>query len=123
MRLFRSKHACLAFSQFRLLGQLVVATLDRGVFSFLPMCASKGEIFVTPCGDIRKNFIISATFDANLYGVFAGSIFIIPSLLFSVCIIRSTTPMALWSSTGAKNNLILFVLQKNWTFFALNVCA
>ena len=43
VRFFRSKHACFAFSQLRLVSELVVANSDRGVFGFLPMCASKGE--------------------------------------------------------------------------------
>ena len=47
-RFFRSKHACFAFSQFKLLGELFVAMFDDGVFGFLPICASKGAIFVTP---------------------------------------------------------------------------
>ena len=37
VRLLRPKHACLAFSQIRLLGELLVAKLERGVLSFLPM--------------------------------------------------------------------------------------
>ena len=44
-RFFQSKHACFAFSQFKLLGELFVAIIDNGVFGFLPLCASKGEIF------------------------------------------------------------------------------
>ena len=95
VRFFRSKHACFAFSQVRLVGELVVAKFDRGVFGFLPMCASKGDIFVTPCGVMRKVFIISATSEVNLYGVFAGSILITPTRRFNVCIILSTTPLTL----------------------------
>ena len=79
VRFFLSKHACFALSQLRLVGELVFAKFERGVFGFLPMCASKGEIFVTPCGVMRKVFIISATSEANLYGVFAGSILITPN--------------------------------------------
>ena len=62
---FRSKLACFAFSRIRLLGELVVARFDRGVFGFLPKCASKGEIFVTPCGVMCNAFIISATSENN----------------------------------------------------------
>ena len=47
---FQSKHGCFAFSQFRFSGELVVAKLERGVFGFLPMCATKGEIYFTRCG-------------------------------------------------------------------------
>ena len=43
------------------------------------MCASKGKIFVAPCGVMRKIFTILATSEANLYGIFAGSILITPS--------------------------------------------
>ena len=77
------------------MGELVVAKFEKGVFGFLPMCAPKGEIFVTPCGVMRKGFIISATSKASLYGVFAGSILINPNQRFNVCIILSTAPMAL----------------------------
>ena len=69
-RFFRSKHACFAFSQFKFLGELFVAMFDNGVFGFLPICASKGENFVTPCGVILSVFVISATSEASLYGVF-----------------------------------------------------
>ena len=98
-----------------MLDELVVAMLDKGLFGFLSMCASKVEVFVTPCGVFCKVFIISATSDAYLYGVFAGSVLITPSLRFSVCIILSTTPMVLWSSAGAKSNLKLFA--KKLEFF------
>ena len=67
---FRFKHACFAFSQFKLLGELFVAMFDNGVFGFLPICASKGEFFLTPCAVILSVLIISATSEANLYGVF-----------------------------------------------------
>ena len=46
------------------------AMFDNGVFGFLPICASKGENFVTPCGVILSVFVISATSEAILYGVF-----------------------------------------------------
>ena len=94
-RFFQSKHACFAFSQFKLFGVLFVAMFDRGVLGLRPKCASKGEIFVTPCGVIRKIFIISATSKASRYGVFVLSILIIASLRLNDCIIRSTTPIAL----------------------------
>ena len=76
VRFFRSKHACLALSQFKLLGELFVAMFDNGVFGFLSISASKGEIFVTPCDVILNVFIISATSEANLYGVLDWSILI-----------------------------------------------
>ena len=65
VRFFLSKHACLAFSQLGLFGELIVATFDRRVFGFRPMCASNGEIFVTPCGVIRNFLITSATLEAS----------------------------------------------------------
>ena len=80
MRFFRSKHACFVLSQFRLLGELFVAMFDNEVFGFLPICAPKVENFVTPCGVILSVFIISATSEASLYGVFDWSIFITASL-------------------------------------------
>ena len=94
-RFFRSKHACFALSQFRVFGELFVAIFDSGVFGFLPICASKGEIFVTPCGVILNVFIISAASEANLYGVFDWSFFITANLRLIVRIIFSTTPIAL----------------------------
>ena len=95
MKFFQSKNACFAFFQLRLVGELVFAKFDRGVFGFLPTCASKGEILVTPCGVMRKIFNISAKSEAYLYGIFVGSILITPRRHFNVCIILSTTPMAL----------------------------
>ena len=77
------------------MGELVVAKFDRGVFVFLPMRDSKGEILVTPCGVMRKVFIFPATSEANLYGIVAGSILIPPKRRFNVCINLSTTPMVL----------------------------
>ena len=51
---FQSKHACFVLSQFKLSGELVVAMFGREVIGFQPICASKGVIFVTPCGVIRN---------------------------------------------------------------------
>ena len=87
-RFFQSKHACFALSQFKLLGELFVAMFDNGVFSFLPIYASEGEIFVTPCGVILNVFIISATSEANFYGMFVWSILITANLRLIVLIIR-----------------------------------
>ena len=101
VRFFRSKHACFALSQNKLLGELLVAMFDKGVFGLRHMWASYGEIFVTLCGVILNVLIILATSDASLYGVFVLLIFMTASLHFKVCIILSTTPNALWSSTGA----------------------
>ena len=47
-----------------------MAMFEDGVFGFLPICASKGEFFVTQCGVILSVLIISATSEANLYGKF-----------------------------------------------------
>ena len=79
VRFVRCKHACLVFSQLKLLGELVVATMDKGLIGFLPVYASNGEFFVTPCGFNRKVSIISATSDASLYGVLDWSILIFPT--------------------------------------------
>ena len=70
VRFFRSKHACFALTQFRLLSDLLVATFDKGVFGLRPMWASNREIFFTLCGVILNVLIISASSDASLYGVF-----------------------------------------------------
>ena len=81
VRFLRSKHACFAPSQLRLFDVLFVAIFDSGVFGFLPICASKGETFVTTCGVIRSVFFfISTTSEASLYGVFDRSIFITANL-------------------------------------------
>ena len=78
-----------------MVGELVAAMFERVLIGFLPMCVSKCEILVTPCGVMRKVLIVSATSEANLYGVFAGSILITPRRRLNVCIILSTAPMAL----------------------------
>ena len=70
-------------------------------------------ILVTPYGFILKVLIISATLDAILNGVLFGSILMTPSRRFNVCINRSTTPMDLWSSTGANNSFMLFDLKNS----------
>ena len=95
VRFLRFKHACFAFSQFKLLGELLVATFDKGVFGVRPMWASNGEIFVTPCGVILSVLIISATSESSFYGVFVLSILMTANLRFKVCIIFPTTPIAL----------------------------
>ena len=95
VRFLRSKHACFAFSQFKLPGELLVATFDKGVFGVRPMWVSNGEIYVTLCGEILSVSIISATSEASLYGVFVLSILMTANLRFKVCIILSTTPTAL----------------------------
>ena len=93
-KFFLSKHACFASTQFRLIGVLFVPMFDKGVLGLRPKCAPKGEIFVTPCGVIRKVHIISATSEARRYGVFVLSILITASLRLSVCIFRSAIPIA-----------------------------
>ena len=72
VKFFISKQAGFAFAQFKLLDELLVATFERGVFGFRRMCASNGEICVTPCdsqcdSQCPKNF---GTSEASLYGVF-----------------------------------------------------
>ena len=57
VRFFLSKHACYALSQFKLLGELLVATFKRGVFGFRFMCASNSETSVTPFGVIFNVFV------------------------------------------------------------------
>ena len=93
-------------SQFNILGEILIATFERGVFGFRLICASNGEILVTPCGVILNDWILSATSEASLYGVFVSSTFITASQRFNVCIILSTNPIALWSSTGANSSFI-----------------
>ena len=78
-----------------MLGELLVATFDKGVFGLRPMWASNGEIFVTLCGVILSVLRISATSDASLYDVIVLSILMTADLRFKVYIILSTTPIAL----------------------------
>ena len=59
VRFFRSKHACFAFSQVRMVGELVAAKFERGVFGFLPMCASKGDIFFLRHVVLCAKFLLS----------------------------------------------------------------
>ena len=68
VRFFLSKHACFALYQLRLLGELLVATFDQGVFGLRPMWALNSEICVTPCGVFVNDLIILATSDLSLYG-------------------------------------------------------
>ena len=44
---------------------------ESGVLAFLPICASKGVILITPCGVILNVLIISETLDAILNRVFS----------------------------------------------------
>ena len=76
VRFMQSKHACFALSQLRLFDELFVAIFESCVFGFLPICAPKNEVFVTPCGVILCVFVICATSEASLYGVFDWSVFI-----------------------------------------------
>ena len=62
-----------------------------GYSVFYPYVPQKGA----PCGVILSVFIISATSEASLYGVFDWSIFITANLRLVVRIILSTTHMAL----------------------------
>ena len=80
VRFLRFKHACFALCQLRFFGELFVAIFNSELFGFLPICASKGEIFVTPCGVILSVFFISATSEASSYGVFDWSILITANL-------------------------------------------
>ena len=83
------------FVKFKLLGELLFATFDKGVFGVRPMWASIGEIFVTLCGVILSVLIIFATSEASLCGLFVLSILMTANLRFKVCIILSTTHIAL----------------------------
>ena len=82
--LFRSRHACLAFSLFGLLGELLFVQLERQVFGFLPACFSNGKVLVTPCDVIRSVFRILAPSEASLYGVLILSTLITPFVRFTV---------------------------------------
>ena len=100
VRFFQSKHACLAFFQYMLLGKLVVPKYERVFFGFLPISASKADFWVTPCCVIRNVFIISATSEASLYGVF-GCLFSL-LLIYALVFQFFSTPIVLWSTNGAK---------------------
>ena len=101
-----------------MLGELLVAKFSGGLFGFLPMCDSNGEVFV-----IRSVFILSAKSESNLYGVLFLSILNDPNLCFSVWIICSTTPISVLSFTGANISLMSIVLHNCCSFWATNVCA
>ena len=58
VRFFLRNLACFALSQVRLFGELLLATFERGVFGFIPICASKCEIFLTPCGVVGNVFLL-----------------------------------------------------------------
>ena len=57
-----------------------MAIFDSGVFGFLPICASKCEFFLTPCGVILSVFNISAKSEANICGVIDWSVLITAKL-------------------------------------------
>ena len=109
VRFFRSKYEFFAFSQLRLLGELLVTKFESAFFGFLLMWTSNCEIFVTLCGVIQIVFLISATSEANLYGVWFLSNLTTPNLRFIVWIIPSTAPIDPRSSIGAKVSLMLLV--------------
>ena len=51
-----------------------MAMFDSGVFGFLPICASKGEIFLTPCGVILSVFFLrhsKLAYMVYLIGIFS----------------------------------------------------
>ena len=95
IRFFRSKQAYMAFSKFRLFAELFVAMIDKFVFSFLPMWASKGDIFVTPCRVVLSVFKNEKFGDVwRKFKWFVVFVYLPWSRLrFQTCIIRS---LLLW---------------------------
>ena len=106
-----------------MLGELLVAKFAGGLFGFIPMCDSNGEVFVFPWRVIRSVFILSAKSESTLYGVLFLSILNDPNLCFSVWIICSTIPISVLSFTGANISLMSIVLHNSCSFWAPNVCA
>ena len=95
VRFFRFKHSCVAFSQLRLLGELLVATFYKGVFRLRPKSDSNSEVFVTQCDgifNVLKNF---GYIWRELVRCVCLNNFITANLRFKVCIILSANPIAL----------------------------
>ena len=88
-----------------------VRMLDNYVFLGLLECASNGCIFVTLFVISLIDSIISDIFSAMVVLSHMGSIFIVASLRFNVCIRRSTMPEARWSCVGEKMSLLFLSLQ------------
>ena len=55
-----------------------MAIFDNEVFGFLPICASKGEIFVTRCGVILSVFVLFLRHLKLTYLVYLTSLFSLP---------------------------------------------
>ena len=89
----------------------VVRMLDSLVFFGLPKCAWNGGILVTLFGISLMDSIISVIFSAMVVLSYMGSIFMVASLRFNVCIRRSTMPEARGSWVGEKINFMFFSLQ------------
>ena len=79
-----------------------IRRLESSVFFGLPKCASKGGVLVTLLGISLMDSIISEIFSAMVVLSNMGSMFIVASLRFNVCIRRSTMPDAQWSWVGEK---------------------
>ena len=119
--IFRSKKACLAFSQFKMLGELSFSMFEDAVLAFLPICASIGVIFVFQLGDMRNVLITSATPEANLNGVLfvqfsllRVAIWVFISFFLPPLLISGHQPMQ-------RGVLIYLICKKNWNFSARNV--
>ena len=64
-----SKQGCLAFSQLKLLGEMVVVKLERGVLVFYHYGLQIVLFFVTTCRVMLSVLIILTKSEANLNGV------------------------------------------------------
>ena len=74
---------------------------------------------------IIKYLVSSASSDANLYGVFFGSISVSTNLVLSVWKVwkkLSTKPIAMWSSTGAREKIDIINFEtQNESFVSKNL--
>ena len=111
----------LLYDRFFVLG--FVRMLDSSVFFGLPKCAWKGAILVILFGISLIDSIISVIFSAMVVLSHMGSMFIVASLRFNVCIKRSTIPEARWSCVGENFSFMFLSLQYISNALDLNACA
>ena len=106
VKIFIPKHACFAFSPFKLLGELLVATFERGVFGFRCMCASNIENFVEPCG-VTLNVLKNSAHRKRVCTVCLVDRFSLPLTCFLMSVSFSQLPILL-NDRLARQKMILY---------------
>ena len=91
-----------------------MVALVRAVFGFLRWCASIGDTNVDFSRHIRSSYVIWLSAFYMLNGFWLGSSFMHPSLHFTVCMSRSTSPIGWWLLAGAYTLFKLCLAQNCW---------